>query len=121
MRTLTYLFEISSREHEHRDDQQHGDVANRVADGHHHVTERYRLAVNDGRLDVELRQVRQDPVQTAGKARGCWRIENVEKNSAIAVTSISSTRMRLTALSRAGSSAGASHARMVVSDTPHVM
>ena len=48
-------------------------------------------------------------------------VENVEKNSAIAVISISSTRINPTASTSAGSSAGASHARCTSALTPQAM
>ena len=47
--------------------------------------------------------------------------EKVEKNSATAVTSISSTKIIAIALSSAGSSAGASQPRCDAGGTPHAM
>ena len=48
-------------------------------------------------------------------------VENVEKKTAIAVTSISSTRISAIATRSAGSTAGASHARAASEETPIAM
>ena len=122
-----------------------------VAARQRHVAGGDRLAVHDLRLDVERREVRQHLVERRARARAAagesttWSkfrrsalkwpatknpnvsaaesigVEKVEKNSAIAVTSISSTKMSAIALSSAGSSAGASHAAATSGSAPHAM
>ena len=71
------LLEIAPREDERRHDEQHGDVDRGVRDGHRQIAGRHRLAVNHARLHVELREVRQHPVEPARQPCRRRRIDDV--------------------------------------------
>src|SRR6185369_17601760 len=71
------LLEIPPGKNQPGDRQQHGDVHRGIGGGHRDVADRHGQAVHHVALDVELRQVREHPVEAAGEARGHRRIDHL--------------------------------------------
>src|SRR5580765_8567008 len=74
---LFALFEVTARKDDHRCHQQDGDVEACVGGRHQHVTKRDGLGVDDLCLDVELSEVRQNPVQPSSELGGGRRVDNL--------------------------------------------